>query len=249
MCKTRTPSLSGNRQRRSDGIARESLPIEYQHRRVLGTVTKVSVSSLVLAILPERRGYVAGRPRGQKFIVMSDAGAGTDVVNLNMTFDDTAATLLPVTLVSGTFRPTNIGTGDLFPAPAPAAPYQSPATGGAATFASVFNGLNPNGTWSLYVVDDAGIDSGSISGGWSLSITTADPVCETFAAVSIANVSVDKSSLSPPNHKMRDVTVNYDVIGCGICTLSIASDEPINGTGDGDTAPDWEVVDGPIRCG
>src|SRR5688572_16974552 len=212
---------------------------------VLGTVTKVTVSVTGFShTFPGDVDMLLVGPGGQKFIVMSDSGGGTDAVNLNMTFDDTAATLLPATLVSGTFRPTNIGAVDPFPAPAPAAPYQSPATGGAATFASVFNGLNPNGTWSLYVVDDAGIDTGSISSGWSLSITTADPVCETFAAVSIDNVSVDKSSLSPPNHKMRDVTVNYDVVGCGICTLSVESDEPINGTGDGDAEPDWEVVDG-----
>ena len=211
---------------------------------VVGTVTKVTVSVTGFShTFPGDVDMLLVGPGGQKFIVMSDSGGGTDVVNLNMTFDDTAATLLPATLVSGTFRPTNIGTGDLFPAPAPSAPYQSPATAGAATFASVFNGLNPNGTWSLYVVDDAGVDTGSISGGWSLSITTADPVCETFSAVSIDNVSVDKSSLAPPNHKMRDVAVNYDVVGCGVCTLSVTSDEPINGTGDGDTEPDWEVVD------
>ncbi len=43
---------------------------------------------------------------------------------------------------------------------------------------------------------------------------------------------------------MRDVTVNYDVVGCGACTLSVESSDPINGTGDGDTEPDWEILDG-----
>ena len=36
---------------------------------------------------------------------------------------------------------------------------------------SLFNGTNANGTWSLYVLDDAGGDIGSISGGWDLTIT------------------------------------------------------------------------------
>ena len=42
---------------------------------------------------------------------------------------------------------------------------------------------------------------------------------------------------------MRDVTVNYDVSGAEACTLSVESSDPINGTGDGDTEPDWEIVD------
>ncbi len=62
----------------------------------------------------------------------------------------------------------------------------------------------------------------------------------------INNVSVDKSVLWPPNHKMVDVTVNYTTANnCGplTCTLSVTSNEPVNGGGDGNTAPDWEVID------
>ena len=40
---------------------------------------------------------------------------------------------------------------------------------------SVFNDTDPNGTWSLYVIDDTLADTGSISGGWSLDITTEEP--------------------------------------------------------------------------
>jgi len=48
---------------------------------------------------------------------------------------------------------------------------------------------------------------------------------------------------------MVNVTVNYNVTdNCTSsshidCTLSVTSNEPINGLGDGDTSPDWEVVD------
>ena len=46
---------------------------------------------------------------------------------------------------------------------------------------------------------------------------------------------------------MRDVTINYtssDNCGVASCSIiSITSNEPVNGTGDGDTAPDWEIVD------
>ena len=34
----------------------------------------------------------------------------------------------------------------------------------------IFNGTNPNGTWSLYAVDDLGGDIGGIAGGWGLTI-------------------------------------------------------------------------------
>jgi hypothetical protein len=65
----------------------------------------------------------------------------------------------------------------------------------------------------------------------------------------ITDASVDKPVLWPPNHKMVDVTVNYQVTdNCDpppaiTRRLSVASNEPINGAGDGDAAPDWEIVD------
>lgn len=213
---------------------------------IVGTVTKVVVKLNGLNhTFPSDADMLLVGPAGQKFTILSDIIGGTDAVNINYTLDDSAAGLVPSTgtPVSGTFRPTNYGTGDLFPAPAPAAPYQFPATAGSATFASVFNGQNPNGTWSLYVVDDAGLDTGSLTGGWTLEITTEDPVCETIPVVDITGVSVDKPSLWPPNHRMEEVTVNYSVASCSFCTLSVTSNEPVNGTGEGDTAPDWEIID------
>jgi hypothetical protein len=61
----------------------------------------------------------------------------------------------------------------------------------------------------------------------------------------ISNESASTSILSPANHTMRDVTINYTVTdNCTVTsTLSVTSNEPVNGTGDGDTDPDWIVVD------
>jgi uncharacterized repeat protein (TIGR01451 family) len=62
----------------------------------------------------------------------------------------------------------------------------------------------------------------------------------------ITGEAVNVTALQPPNHKMRDVTVSYTVKdNCGPLTnrLSVTSNEPANGTGDGDTAPDWEILD------
>jgi uncharacterized repeat protein (TIGR01451 family) len=41
---------------------------------------------------------------------------------------------------------------------------------------SAMNGSNPNGTWSLFIQDDAVLDSGVISNGWILTLTTANLV-------------------------------------------------------------------------
>ena len=211
-----------------------------------GTISNVVVKLKNLShTFPGDVDFLLVGPGGQKFIILSDVIGGTDAVNITWTLDDAAAALVPSTgtPASGTFRPTNYSTGDLFPAPAPAAPYQNPATAGAATFASVFGGATANGNWNLYVVDDASADTGSVAGGWELTITTNAPVCETTQPVNITGVSVDKPSLWPPNHKMQDVAVSYSTgTGCATCTLSVTSNEPENGTGDGDTSPDWEVA-------
>jgi hypothetical protein len=55
----------------------------------------------------------------------------------------------------------------------------------------------------------------------------------------ITDVSTNRTVLWPPNHKMVDVTVNYGVTaGCGgttTCSLSVTSNEAVNGT-------DWVVL-------
>jgi len=101
---------------------------------------------------------------GRCAIILSDVG-GAIPATVNLKLDDQATSFLPDDgpLTSGTFKPTNIGLGDTFPTPAP-----NPAT--CSSSLSVFNGLNPNGAWSLFVVDDVGFDaSGSISN-WGLQI-------------------------------------------------------------------------------
>jgi len=62
----------------------------------------------------------------------------------------------------------------------------------------------------------------------------------------ITGASVDKPTLWPPNHQMVDVTVSYTATdNCGVVNtaLSISSNEPVNGPGDGNSATDWEIVD------
>jgi len=62
----------------------------------------------------------------------------------------------------------------------------------------------------------------------------------------ITGVTVDKPTLWPPNHRMVDVTVGYaatDNSGAVNARLSVASNEPANGSGEGNSAPDWDIVD------
>jgi len=65
-------------------------------------------------------------------------------------------------------------------------------------------------------------------------------------APTVSAVSVTPSVLAPANHRMVDVLVGYtsaDDNGAATCALGVASNEPVNGADDGDTDPDWEVVD------
>ena len=156
-----------------------------------GTITSVKV--ILRNVTKDRASDIdvlLVGPGGQKFVVISDAGGNTSVItNVTATFDSASATVFGdsgsaagwgAANSSSTSRPANYsGLTDTFAAPAPAGPYQHPVDGdsgasGTATFDSVFDGADPNGTWSLYVVDDSVSGAaGNIAGGWSLDITTA----------------------------------------------------------------------------
>ena len=69
------------------------------------------------------------------------------------------------------------------------------------------------------------------------------PTC--LAPSGIDRAFADKTALWPPNHKMVDVMIDYNMTSscAGTCTLSVTSSDPQNGTGDGNTGSDWMVVD------
>ncbi|MGH9880196.1 MAG: S8 family serine peptidase, partial [Pyrinomonadaceae bacterium] len=141
---------------------------------VVGPVSKVTVTLKNMNhTFPDDIDVLLVGPGGQKILLMSDAGGSADLVNNTYTFDDAAAATLADGALnpSGTYKPSNFGTGDTFPAPAPVGPYPDPQ------LLSVFNGVNPNGTWSLYINDDVGGDVGNVNLGWELNITTSAQVC------------------------------------------------------------------------
>ncbi|NIQ91673.1 MAG: DUF2341 domain-containing protein, partial [Deltaproteobacteria bacterium] len=133
---------------------------------VTGTVTKVTVSVYGLNhTWADDIDMLLVGPGGQTVMLMSDQG-NDDAISLNLTFDDDAPSDLPdaTTASSGTYKPIVTAQNDAMNGPAPAGPY--------GTLLSDFNGVDPNGTWSLYIMDDAANDAGSLSGGWELAITT-----------------------------------------------------------------------------
>jgi subtilisin-like proprotein convertase family protein len=105
-------------------------------------------------------------PNGRRAMILSDAGAEFNITNRTIILDDQADAGLPFTfpLTSGTFKPTNFGppSEDDFLPPAPAGEITEVKL-------STFQGINPNGTWRLFIVDDAPVGSGGL-GSWSLTI-------------------------------------------------------------------------------
>jgi subtilisin-like proprotein convertase family protein len=145
-----------------------------------GTIPSTSTAVMVTLngfshTFPNDVGIVLVGPTGAALLIQdgaTDGTTGNPASNVTYTVSDSGATQLPSNtgLVNGTtYKPAAYFTGDSFPAPGPGTTYNSPAPAGTATFASTFGGTNPNGTWSLYIADFAAGDSGSISGGWTLT--------------------------------------------------------------------------------
>ena len=156
-------------------------------------------------------------PQGQNVMLMSDVGTFFPVAGLTFTFNNTASTSMPSgsMLMSGTFAPTNfdpVGNVDGFPAPAPlVGPYGS-------SFAPFLN-TDPNGTWSLYIVDDVAGNDGQFAGGWAMTITTAGPpALQLNAAVSrkthggVGDFDVNLPLMGAPGVECRNSGGNHTLI-------------------------------------
>ncbi|HWP54993.1 MAG TPA: hypothetical protein VN476_12735, partial [Pyrinomonadaceae bacterium] len=109
---------------------------------------------------------------------------------------------------------------------------------------NLINGFSIGATGALTSVTGSPFSNGFPGDSGLLSLTVF-PARNCCPAPIINRALATPESLWPPNHKMVEVTVNYTVTDpCpNTCVLTVSSNEPINGTGDGDTAPDWEVID------
>jgi subtilisin-like proprotein convertase family protein len=125
-------------------------------------------------------------PDGQHSVVlMANAGNQDAANNVNLEFSQSAAKLIPqfTDLTSGSYRPTNYLSSLVFSNPAPASGYSENLT-------TAFAGLQPSGTWNLYVMDLGYFDSGSISN-WILFITTGPGIGSIPNYTVLENGSVD----------------------------------------------------------
>ena len=153
--------------------------------------TGVTVKSVKLGNInhtfPDDVDVVLVSPTGQAVILMSDVGGSDDINGLDYTLDDAAAANLADAVLNpqGTYKPTNFGSTDNFPAPGPGSLTQATPT------LASFTG-NLNGDWKLYVVDDQSGEFGYI-GNWSISFNIAVPV--TYSPVT--NLFTDAAALVP----------------------------------------------------
>ncbi len=134
----------------------------------LGNVVVKSVTlNGVTHAFPDDLDILLQAPNGQNVILMSDVGGNNAITNVNYVFDDAGALMSDAGAnPAGTYRPTNIGTGDAWAAPGPGTFNQT--TPRLSDFAGNFNG-----DWKLFVVDDAANNVGSITS-WSITFQRLD---------------------------------------------------------------------------
>jgi len=131
-----------------------------------GPISELRVTLFGLShTFPDDLDIVLVGPDGTALKLMSDSGGGTGnfLSDVDLVFDDSAAGYLPdlTAIAAGSYWPSdyNGSDDDFFSAPAPASSTTGPL--------ARFFGKDPNGYWSLFVVDDHGRDAGALKG-WSL---------------------------------------------------------------------------------
>jgi len=166
---------------------------------VAGNITKVTVKLNNLTHgFPDDLDIALVGPHGQVVMLISDSGGGNSLNNVSLTFDDAAASGLPdsAAISTGTYRPSNNGVpSDPFTAPGPVFPFS--------TLLSSFNGTAPNGTWSLFIMDDTSQDNGLVAGGWSVTLTTSGGLP--------AGADLSVSASDSPDPVLHNGTLTYSI--------------------------------------
>ncbi|HWD19009.1 MAG TPA: proprotein convertase P-domain-containing protein [Verrucomicrobiae bacterium] len=196
---------------------------------ISGLVSQVTVTISNLShAFPNDVAMLLVSPTGLKSILMAGAPVGSQVSHADVTFDQTAGPLPSSgAIVSGSYQPFDLASSLAFPAPAPVGPYLADL--------SVFSGVNPNGVWSLYVLDTGDGDTGSIAGGWSLAVKTITPVNQ-VADLGIAVSASDTSVLAGGSNTFT-VTVTNAGPNAAVASVLSASASGQSTTNLGSIAP------------
>lgn len=159
---------------------------------------------------------------GSNYIMlMSDHGDQFDVNKVNYTFDDAASGALSGTAFnpSGTYDPANSGTGETMPSPAPG--FQLYSTAPLSTFTG-----NLNGTWNLFVRDDADEDGGSIEG-WTIVFNVPGGLTYTWSPASgLSGTSGSSVTAAPTTTQTYTVTATANPGSCtstGTSTVNVVA--------------------------
>jgi subtilisin-like proprotein convertase family protein len=175
--------------------------------------TGVSVNSVILTGMSHTWGddidVLLQSPTGQNVVLMSDVGGTVAVPNATYTFRDGAAAMNPTAPnPTGTYRPTNNGAADNWPAPGPGAITQATPT------LALFTG-DMNGIWKLFVFDDIGGDAGNISGGYTINFNIPLAPCTSPARTVVVTVN-------QPTVLNAAIPVNQTVCTDKVATFSTA---------------------------
>ena len=166
--------------------------------------------------LPDNVEVLLVSPNGAKYVLMGDVGGPAPITengHVTLTLGDFYAGVLSDggPLVTGGFKPTTCGTTPMvnFPAPAPDGPYVEPgctvARPNAQTLYGAFGGATANGTWNLFIRDDAGaarpmapgVVLGEVRGGWGIELLPS----------TAAGVEVSGRVMTPDGRGLRNATV------------------------------------------
>lgn len=157
------------------------------------------------ANIPDNTDVLLVGPNGAKFVLMGNAGGNSNLAGpVTLNFTDTAGQVLPDNgpLATADYEPTTWGSIAVFPAPAPALPYNLPGSTvggtGTQTLTGNFGGSNSNGTWSLYVRNDTGAPLapnaavGAFAGGWGIEFLapTAAPASITGRVMTSEGIGI-----------------------------------------------------------
>lgn len=152
----------------NDGANADPYPSTITVSEVVGTIGAVRVKLNGLShTWPNDLDIFLMAPDGKVSALVSDAGGRTDIVNVNLVFDDTAETVIPEVdqITSGSYRPANYAEAEALP------PGGTNSVGANLT-ALVAGGVN--GDWKLFIRDDVDGDLGSIAS-WAMSFEPSIP--------------------------------------------------------------------------